>query len=314
MVPKQNLVDDLAAQANVVNAADYLTLIKKTILQLRIEQKDKKTRRDSGRLLCLPHSGTTIIVGDLHGDLASLTYILKNSRFIKDAQQGKNERLIFLGDYGDRGSRSPEVYFVILKLKEMFPDKVFLMRGNHEGPDDLIPCPYDLPRQFRAKFGEEEGEALVFELRKLFKRLYSAVLIEKWAILIHGGLPSNAKSIEDLVWAHKTHPQNGTLEEMLWSDPQDCSDGTSLSPRGAGKLFGPDVTNKQLDIFGAKVLIRSHEVCQEGFRFNHDGKILTLFSTNKGQYWNKYGAYLKINLRNKINSAQHIQKGIIQFG
>jgi protein phosphatase len=188
------------------------------------------------------------------------------------------------------------------------------MRGNHEGPDDLIPCPYDLPRQFRAKFGEEEGEALVFELRKLFRRLYSAVLIEKWAILIHGGLPINAKSIEDLAWAHKTHPQNGTLEEMLWSDPQDCLDGTSLSPRGAGKLFGLDVTNKQLDIFDAKVLIRGHEVCQEGFRFNHDGKILTLFSTNKGQYWNEYGAYLKINLRNKINNAQHIQKGIIQFG
>jgi Calcineurin-like phosphoesterase len=313
MPPKQNLVDDYAAQANSINAADYLMLIKKTVLQLRLEQKDKKTRRDSGRFLCLPHSGTAIIVGDLHGDLASLTYILKNSHFVKDAQQGKNLRLIFLGDYGDRGLYSPEVYFVILKLKETFPDKVVLMRGNHEGPDDLIPCPYDLPERFRAKFGEEEGETLVFELRKLFKRLYNAVLIEKWAILIHGGVPSNAKSIEDLAWAHKTHPQNSTLEEMLWSDPQDCLDGTSPSPRGAGKLFGPNVTNKQLELLGVNVLIRGHEVCQDGFRFNHDGKALTLFSTNKGKYWNKYGAYLKINLRNKINNPQRIQKSIIQF-
>ena len=313
MPPKQNLIDDLAAQANSVKTADYLTLIKKIVLQLKLEQKNKKTRRDSGRLLCLPHSGTAIIVGDLHGDPASLTYILKNSQFVKEAKQGKNVHLIFLGDYGDRGSRSPDVYFVILKLKETFPDKVVLMRGNHEGPNDLIPCPYDLPKQFGAKFGEKDGKALVFEMRRLFKRLYNAVLIEKWAILIHGGVPSNAKSIEDLAWAHKMHPQIRTLEEMLWNDPQDCLDGTYPSPRGAGKLFGPDITNRLLDILGVKVLIRGHEVCQEGFRFKHDGKVLTLFSTNKGQYWNKYGAYLRINLRNKINNPQHIKKGIIQF-
>ena len=36
-----------------------------------------------GRLVKLPRAGRAIVVGDIHGDLASLTHILRESRFLE---------------------------------------------------------------------------------------------------------------------------------------------------------------------------------------------------------------------------------------
>lgn len=313
MATKKNLIDALVTQSRIVEPAAFSSLMEKCISLLRKEQKDPETKRDGGRLLCLSPSGIAIIVGDLHGDLASLIYILKDSDFVRRAQLGKDVHLIFLGDYGDRGLCSPEVYYVVFKLKELFPEKVVLMCGNHEGPNSLLPCPFDLPEQFKKKYGQQAGEKIIVEFHKFFNRLYTSVIIENRAILAHGGLPTCAKSIEDLVWAHKRHPKDRDLEELLWNDPEDYLVGTALSPRGAGRLFGADVTDRLLGLFGVKVLIRGHECCPEGFKFNHDGKVLTLFSTNKYPYSNKYGAYLKINLAKKSTNIVQLQKNIKQF-
>ena len=177
----------------------------------------------------------------------------------------------------------------------------------------MLPDPYDLPIQFKQKFGEEAGEILVRELHKFFKHLYNAVIIEERAVLIHGGAPSKAKSIRDLTNAHKKHPKESHLEELLWSDPQENLKGIQPSPRGAGYLFGSDVTKKLLKLLNVKVLIRGHEFCQEGFKINHNNKVLTLFSTNKPPYTNQYAAYLKFDLSTEITNVCDLRKCIKQF-
>ena len=277
---------------------------------LRHEQESKVIE---GRLVSLAPLGEAAIVGDLHGDLVSLIKILENSRFLKKAQKGENFKLIFLGDYGDRGLASPEVYYVVLKLKQLFPDSVFLMRGNHEGPEDLLPYPYDLPFQLKLKYGEHAGDRIHAVLRRLFDLLYTAIVIEERAVLIHGGVPSETESISDLAYAHMNHPTETHLEEMLWSDPREELKGTLPSPRGAGKLFGPDVTEKLLKLLGVKLLIRGHESCEEGFKINHNGKVLTLFSTNKLPYSNERAAYLQLTFSERAESAYQLVKNIKQF-
>jgi hypothetical protein len=308
---KPNNLKEIVAQSRKVEPDNFSSLIKNCISILRKEQKDKKTNRDGGRLLHLNHSGEAIIVGDIHGDLSSLTSILKDSAFLKKAQQNKDVHLIFLGDYGDRGPNSPEVYYIILKLKSLFPEKVVLLRGNHEGPKDMIPYPYDLPKQFYSKFGIETGKKLLVELNKLFSRLYTSVIVKNRAILVHGGLPSTAKSTNDLAWAQKNHPKSSDLEEMLWNDPEDCLEGTADSPRGAGKLFGENITERLLSLFQVKVMIRGHQCFLAGFKFHHNGRILTLFSTNAYPYDNKHIAYLNIDLTKKMSYA-HLNKSIRQ--
>ncbi|NIW14702.1 MAG: hypothetical protein GWN31_12415, partial [Candidatus Thorarchaeota archaeon] len=133
-------VVDLAAKAN---SDELLQAIRDAVQLLSRENGQVGDLRVTGRLVSVPPKGEITVVGDIHGDFGSLVHVLKNSGFMEKKRRGENSLLVFLGDYGDRGFHSPEVYYLVLKLKVMFPQKVVLMRGNHEGPNDLLAYPHD---------------------------------------------------------------------------------------------------------------------------------------------------------------------------
>jgi protein phosphatase len=265
-----------------------------------------------GRLVELKPEGEALVLSDLHGDLESLIQILKDSNFLDKMSQDDHAILIFLGDYGDRGEYSKEVYYSVLRLKLLFPEQIILMRGNHEGPEDLMPSPHDLPTEFQIKFGEKWEEAYS-RIRNLFAYLYNAVIVEGRYLIIHGGIPYEAKTVKDLAYAQATHPRQSFLEEILWSDPNDMSEEVSASPRGAGRLFGEKVTIEALRKFNVKILIRGHEPCEEGFKINHRGKVLTLFSRKGPPYFNSHGAYLNAELSKKFENAEQLVPYIHKF-
>jgi len=303
---------DLVSKARKVDANEFLELTETVIQQSANEPKHVKNLRITGRLVNMPPKGEVIVIGDIHGDLDSIIHILKESRFLDKSRKDKEVFAVFLGDYGDRGIYSPEVYYVVLWLKEQFPENIVLMRGNHEGPDDLLAYPHDLPSHLGRKFGEN-GSKVYRKIRELFNHLYNAVLVEGKLVILHGGAPSQASTIEDLAFAHKKHPHETHLEEILWSDPIEGVRGTYPSPRGAGKLFGEDITDNLLKILNVKVLIRGHEPSEDGFKTNHGGKVLTLFSRKGPPYYNNYGAYLHLDLSQKIENTAHLLRCIHKF-
>mgnify|MGYP001026923134 CR=1 FL=1 len=305
-------VSDLISMARKADADEFLELTETVIQQLANEPRYVKNLRINGKLVNMPPKGEVIVVGDIHGDLNSLIHILKKSSFLDKTRKGENVSAVFLGDYGDRGIYSPEVYYVVLWLKQQFPESVVLMRGNHEGPDDLLAYPHDLPGHLDRKFGEY-GSKVYGKIRELFNHLYNGVLVKGKLVMLHGGAPSQASSIDDLAYAHEKHPRETHLEEILWSDPIEGVRGTYPSPRGAGKLFGEDVTDKLLKMLNVKVLIRGHEPSEEGFKVNHSGKVLTLFSRRGPPYYNSYGAYLHLDLSQEIENTTHLLKYIHKF-
>ena len=265
-----------------------------------------------GRLVKISPSGEALVIGDLHGDLESLIDILRASDFLQKMPRNDDAVMVFLGDYGDRGPYSAEVYYTVLNLKLLFPKQVVLMRGNHEGPDDLMADPHDLPVQFQTRFGK--GWAGAYErIRRLFAGMYNAVLVEERYLLIHGGLPQQVSKIEELAHAHNMHPKRRLLEDMLWSDPDQTVEEACASPRGAGRLFGEKITNRVLDRFGVNVLIRGHEPCRDGFKIDHNGRVLTLFSRKGPPYFNAYGAFLDVDLSKKPLNAEHLIPFIHKF-
>lgn len=69
--------------------------------------------------------GDVFVVGDIHGSLHDLMRILNFT--------DKNEsKVLFLGDYIDRGCFSLECITILFALKVLRPDSFFLIRGNHE--------------------------------------------------------------------------------------------------------------------------------------------------------------------------------------
>ncbi len=269
--------------------------------------KNERKGKNGSALHHLPIKGNVTIIGDLHGDLESLCFILKHSKF----STNRRDYLVFLGDYGDRGPHSAEVYFVILSLKKEFPDRIILLRGNHEFPPDLLVYPHDLPLRLVESYGSD-GKEIYKKLKNMFEYFDNGAIVERKYIMLHGGLPTKIKSIKDIAFAHKTHPSKSHLEEIIWSDPKDGIKGVYHSPRGAGRVFGKDVTERVLKMMGVKTLIRSHEAC-EGVDVKHDGKVLTIFSRRGSPYHNSCAAYLKIDLSGNVKDAYELSKMAYKF-
>lgn len=305
-------LSSLIKESLAVQSGNFVKTLEKVISMLNGESGKIGNQTITEGLVKLEPLGEALVIGDLHGDLESLTYILQNSSFTKKLAASKNATLIFLGDYGDRGVSSVAVYYTILQLKLAFPKQVVLLRGNHEGPGDLMPSPHDLPMQLQARF-KQDWRTVYTKTRELFSSLYNAVLVEERYLMIHGGLSPEMTTAQDLANANKMHPERDFLEDLLWSDPNDAVHNVLYSPRGAGKLFGKSVTEEVLKKLGVTILIRGHEPCDEGFKLNHDGKVLTLFSRKGAPYFNAYGAYLQLPLSEKFETARELVPWIHTF-
>jgi len=69
--------------------------------------------------------GRLIAIGDIHGRLSKLKGLLDQILPTDD------DRLVFLGDYIDRGAESFEVVELLLRIKKELP-RTIMLRGNHE--------------------------------------------------------------------------------------------------------------------------------------------------------------------------------------
>ena len=105
--------------------------------------------------LTVPSGSKIAFFGDLHGNREALLKIIfhlqKQGYLDQDlhiAQQ--NFYMIFLGDYVDRGAHGVEVLSMLLALKSLNPNKIFLVRGNHE--DRLLNTVYGFKQELKTKY------------------------------------------------------------------------------------------------------------------------------------------------------------------
>jgi hypothetical protein len=231
-----------------------------------------------------------IIIGDIHGDFYSLSKILNELNSLSDFF------FIALGDYIDRGPAEGQVLslYELLKLKEEFTEKVILLRGNHEPAPGLEPYPHDFPYALASLYGTDKAKELYGLTRELFEELPYAIVIREVALLVHGGPPTfNLEKNEPEYLGYASWPPNlKVLEEVLWNDPSDFIEVRAPNPRGAGSLWGIKVTREVLKKLNVALIIRGHEPALEGYKLNHENKVLTLFSRLGSPYYNPQAAYV----------------------
>ena len=112
----------------LLNSAKYVLSKDETLIDLRQSEDESKV-----------HAITTV-VGDLHASLNCLSQVLEliEDVFVESDEENDDSnsiirrRVVFDGDYVDRGANSLEVFSILLLLKLAYPQKVFMLRGNHE--------------------------------------------------------------------------------------------------------------------------------------------------------------------------------------
>lgn len=144
-----------------------------------------------------------------------------------------------------------------------WPDRVTVIRGNHES------------RQITQVYGfydecvRKYGSANVWRLfTDLFDYLPLAALVESQVFCVHGGLSPSIDTIDQIrgLTRFAEIPEDGPVCDLLWSDPAESS-GWSVSPRGAGFVFGQDVTEQFNRRNGLKLVSRAHQLVMEGYQW-----------------------------------------------
>ena len=98
-------------------------------------------------------------------------------------------RVVFLGDYVDRGTRSEENILFLLQQKVKHPEEMFLLAGNHEG----FMAKQFSPANFWDSFSMGEQETY----GHLFSKFPLAATSPNGILALHGGLP-DLKSLEEM--------------------------------------------------------------------------------------------------------------------
>lgn len=208
------------------------------------------------------------ISGDIHGQFHDLMELFRIGGFPPDTNY------LFLGDYVDRGYFSVECVSLLLCFKVRFPERITILRGNHES------------RQITQIYGFYDECARKYNCQSawkhftdLFDYLPLTALVENKILAQHGGLSPNIDNLDDVRKIDRVQevPHEGPMCDLLWSDPDDRL-GWAVSPRGAGYTFGQDISEKFNQSNGLTLIARAHQLIMEGYNWCHDQQVVTIFS------------------------------------
>ena len=232
------------------------------------------------------------ICGDIFGQFYDLLRIFGHVGY-----PGKNKYL-FLGNYVDYGKQSIETICLLLSYKIKFPDKLFLLRGNHESSKENILYGFydECKRRYNVNIWKK--------FTNLFNYFPIAAIIEENIFCIHGGLCPELKDPKDILKISRPTeiPDEGFLCDLLWSDPdkdvlefdKNCKDDILGNKINKGVIFGEKVVENFIKKNNLDLIVRGHEIVDNGYEFFASRQLITLFSAGnfKGEFDNSSGTLL----------------------
>ncbi|KAM3717314.1 putative serine/threonine-protein phosphatase C06A1.3 [Dirofilaria immitis] len=226
------------------------------------------------------------VVGDIHGQYEDMHKLFGVIGKVPDV------KMLFLGDYVDRGPQSIETIIYLLCLKVKYRDRIYLLRGNHETP--AVNRIYGFYNECALKY----NVGLWWDFQSFFNRMPMAGLISKRVLCMHGGLSPHLTNLEQIRQIKRPcEPlDRGLLIDLIWSDPTNKGDGWFYSPRGLSYSFGKGVLLAACKLLKIDLIIRAHQVVQDGYELMVGKKLITIFSApNYAGQFNNAGAVVCID-------------------
>eukprot|EP00804_Cyclotella_cryptica_P010598 CCRYP_015189-RA/>CCRYP_015189-RA protein AED:0.04 eAED:0.04 QI:1585/1/1/1/1/1/4/165/641 len=276
---------------------------------LRLNKKVRGILEEESR--CVFLQSPAYVFGDIHGNLEDLHFFSDNIWNLGMGLTAGN--FVFLGDYVDRGMSCLECVAYLLAMKLSLPQKVFLLRGNHETRDvngwEEHYGARSFIHQCRDRFGDELGYKVWEATNQTFDRMPLSAVIDQDVFCVHGGIPRPISDenvvggrIRDILnvpkvaginppYEHEEEAYQQVASDCIWSDPAseeqerqsvDRESGYGDSLRGGGAIcFGHKAVTNFLAQQGFSYIMRAHEAHAEGVAVSKGARVFTVFSTSK---------------------------------
>ena len=215
-----------------------------------------------------------MILGDIHGSIFDLLQILSFA-----FKNGFPEtKLLFLGDYVDRGNYSIEVITLLFSLFCLYPSSVILLRGNHEFSS--INSTYG----FKKEIEEYYSNQLWIDFNLVFDLLPLSAVVDDIAFCVHGGISPHATKIHQIERINRPFQVNEEflqklVTDLMWSDPVDNSSMFTQNGRGKGTEFGLSAVINFFEENNLKYIFRAHQSFSSGIVTMMGKRLISLFST-----------------------------------
>ncbi|OWJ54432.1 hypothetical protein Pdsh_08170 [Pyrodictium delaneyi] len=208
-------------------------------------------------------AGRVLVVGDTHG------YPEVSEWALSLADKAGADLVVFLGDYVDRGTRGSENLELLVRRLLDEPDRIVLLRGNHESP--LMNLYYGFRDEVVSKLGIDILEPLYD-----FYTSLPYMLLADGILYVHGGVPcrvcgnepeepiSLAEIRERLEELHGSRrgldPEDHVAMQLLWNDPRGTIDWFLPSARGPGiYYYGREAWKTFMEANSLSLIVRGHE-------------------------------------------------------
>jgi serine/threonine-protein phosphatase 2B catalytic subunit len=260
--------------------------------------------------------GPALVVGDIHGQFYDLLHLFKTTGL---PGAGENN-FVFLGDYVDRGTFSCEVCLILFVCKLRYPEKVTLLRGNHE---TRAMSSY---HNFQQEATHKYGPAIYEMFMEVFDHLPLGAVIETEGttgrvFCCHGGLSPAFKTIDEIQELDRVSEpaDDGAICDLIWADPVEDDkffnqNFSRNKERGCSVVFGYNPIYDFLDMNNLSFIVRAHQVEEKGYRELHFSQappgrihpmVVTLFSApNYCDSYENMAAYLSIT-KDEYNFHQY---------
>jgi len=251
------------------------------------------------------------VCGDIHGQYTDLLKIFKNCGY------PPYTNYLFLGDYVDRGKNSIETMVLLLAYKIRYPENFFILRGNHESAS--INKIYGFFDECKRRYSIR----LYRTFNDCFNCLPVCAIISDKIFCCHGGISPNLTSLDQIrriirpcyVADNIGGKNRGSdiLIDLLWSDPatpNNPGDKGKWLPndRGISYIFDEVLLERFLKRFGLELVVRGHQVVEDGYEFFANRQLVTVFSAPNycsGEFDNKAGI---MNIDESLMCSFHIFK------
>jgi len=235
------------------------------------------------------------VCGDVHGQFHDLVELFRIGG------DSPSTNYLFMGNYVDYGHYSVETISLLICLKVRYPERITLLRGNHESRQ------ITQVHSFYDECLRKYGNANVWKyFTDLFDFLPLTALVDGQIFCLHGGLSPSIDTLDHIraLDRLKEVPHEGPMCDLLWSDPDDRG-GWGISPRGAGYTFGQDISETFNHTNGLTLIARGHQPVMEGYNWLHDRNVVTVYSAPNHQNKGNQAAIMELDDALKYSFLQY---------